>query len=247
MSNSKVISRDSLTAYERWELPQVGEPLPAARLVEKEPEPDDDDRPRAPTAEEIEQIQTQAYDEAYKEGYAKGEQEGHAAGQQQGHQQGLEQGLAEGQAAIRERVAQLDSLIAGLAQPYAKMDEQVEQELVALAMAVARHLVRCEVKTDPGQIVAAVRQAVSSLPSASRDVRVYLHPEDAALVREAFSLNEGDDGERRWRIVEEPVLSRGGCKVETENSRIDATVEARLAAIIAQALGGERDSDTDAV
>jgi len=53
-----------------------------------------------------------------------------------------------------------------------------------------------------------------------------------------------DDGEElRWRIVEEPTLTRGGCRVESEDSRIDATVEARLGALIARALGGEREED----
>ena len=38
-------------------------------------------------------------------------------------------------------------------------------------------------------------------------------------------------------------LSRGGCRVSTDTSRIDATVENRVNAVIAEVLGGERDVD----
>jgi flagellar assembly protein FliH len=46
-----------------------------------------------------------------------------------------------------------------------------------------------------------------------------------------------------WRIVEDPLITRGGCKVDTEVSHIDATVENRLAAVIATLFGGEREHD----
>ncbi|MDH5230194.1 MAG: FliH/SctL family protein, partial [Gammaproteobacteria bacterium] len=108
---------------------------------------------------------------------------------------------------------------------------------------VARHLVRRELKFDPGQVIAAVRQAVSVLPISARDVRVYLHPDDAVLVRDALSIGDSNNEERRWRVVEDASLTRGGCNIESDNSRIDATIETRLAAIIAKALGGERESD----
>lgn len=237
--SSKIIPQESLTAFERWELPVVGKPPFDALLPKKEKK---EEGPRAPTAEEIELIQKQAYDEAYKEGYEHGLKEGREAGRTEGHAAGQEIGLAEARAQMKVHGEQLDKILATLEAPFTALDEQVEQELAALAMACAKHLVRRELRTDPGQVVAVVRAAVSALPAAARDIRVFLHPEDAALVREALSLNAAD-GEVRWKIVEEPVLTRGGCQVETENSRIDATVESRLAAIIAQALGGERGSD----
>jgi flagellar assembly protein FliH len=48
-----------------------------------------------------------------------------------------------------------------------------------------------------------------------------------------------------WKLIEDVVISRGGCKVLTETSAIDATVENRLAAIVATVLGGEREEDED--
>ena len=239
---SKVIPREDLTAYQRWELPLVDEEERAAH----EAEAAESEQNHLPTAEEIEAIQQQAYDEAYEQGLNEGRETGKSQGHKEGYDAGWEQGLAEGRNDIQSRASRLELLMTTLAEPLEELDYRVEQELVTLASAVARHLVRRELKTDPGQIVATVREAIGALPAASRKIRVYLHPEDVALVREALSLNDEEmDDDARWRVLEEPVLTRGGCRVETEHSRIDATVESRLAEAIAQMLGGERESDDD--
>lgn len=159
---------------------------------------------------------------------------------QQGFTQGYNEGLEKGQKEISEHVAYLQSLMATLSMPLLDLDKQVVDELVELSMAVVRQLVRRELKISPGEVVAVVKEALSLLPVTSGDVRLELHPEDAALVRSALL---GQDGEAPWQIVEDPVLSRGGCRVSTNTSRIDATVENRINAAIAAVLGGERQVD----
>ncbi len=175
--------------------------------------------PSMMTAGELEKIQQQAYEE----------------GLALGRREGLEQGRARMQAEAQH----LAAICGTLARPLQEMDEQVVEELTGLAIAVARQIIRRELKTDPGQVVAAVHKALGELPVASRDVRIYLHPEDLALVREALAGGEGEG----WRLLEDPAIDRGGCRVVTESSRIDATVERRLAAIASELLGGERDDD----
>jgi flagellar assembly protein FliH len=75
------------------------------------------------------------------------------------------------------------------------------------------------------------------LPVAARDVRVHLHPEDAAIVAENLAPTMSD---RAWTIVEDPVMARGGCQVTTLTSRIDARLETRLGAVLSELLGTER-------
>ena len=53
-------------------------------------------------------------------------------------------------------------------------------------------------------------------------------------------------GERAWSLIEDPTLTRGGCIVQSEASRIDARLESRIAAIAASALGDERMADRSA-
>lgn len=183
------------------------------------------------TAEQVGQIQDNAFREAREQGYA----EGYRLGQEKAQQE-----IAEKAQELQARITQLDSLLRTLGKPYEQLDEQIEHELFQLAVSLARHLVRRELKAEPGQIVAIVREAVALLPGAVREPRVFLHPEDAAFIREVFSLH--GNGEH-WKLVDDPSLQRGDCRVVTENSRIDATLENRFAAIVATTLGGERETD----
>lgn len=169
------------------------------------------------TASRLEALQQEAYDEAFR--------------------QGREEGLEAGKAELAERAARLDALLAAQAKPLEELDETVEKQLVDLAMLVARRLFRRELKTDPGHVIGVVREAVGLLPVASRDIRVHLHPEDAALLRDSLSAT---DGERAWSLVEDPLIARGGCRVTTDTSQIDAQNSTRLNAVIAAITGEER-------
>jgi flagellar assembly protein FliH len=163
-------------------------------------------------------------------------------------QVGYDEGLAQGRAAaqqeqggrlrtLEQQVARLDAILVALARPLAELDEAVERELAELACAIARQVVRRELRTEPAHVIGAIREAVALLPSAARDVRVMLHPEDAALVRER--LGDGGAG-RAWTITEDPMMGRGGCRVVSESSTVDARLETRVGAVIAHVLGDER-------
>lgn len=140
-------------------------------------------------------------------------------------------------AALDERVERLDAALHLLARPLEQLDSDMEGELAQLALAVGKQLARRELRLDPTQVIAILRESLALLPAAAREVRVHLHPEDAATVREHLSP---PSSERAWTIVEDPTLSRGGCVVHSQSSRIDARLEARIAAIAASALGDER-------
>lgn len=170
------------------------------------------------TVEQVEDIQRRAYEE----GFAEGRRAGLAAGS--------------------EAVERLRAVLQALEAPLADLTPELEESLLRLAKALARQLVRRELKEDPAQVVGVVREAVAALPGTARHIRVHLHPEDAALVRELLAPEQG---ESPWRLVDDPVLARGDCRVETDASRVDAGLEQRLTALIAQALGGERGEDRE--
>ena len=72
------------------------------------------------------------------------------------------------------------------------------------------------------------------------NIQIRLHPEDVKLVTSVMSLSS-DDG--HWKIMEDPIISRGGCKVNTETSQMDVTVESRVNTLISKVFGGLRESD----
>lgn len=220
-TTSKIIRGQDSETIEQWRPPQVDrrggkglDPHGPGSLL---------------TAGQLEEIQKKAFEEGF------------AQGKKEGFKYGHDESLAEGQKAMQAHSQRIEALLSTLDTPFLKLDEQVEQELVTLVISMVRQLVRREVRTDPGQIIGVVREAMAILPVASRDVQLILHPEDAELVRETYSLSEAELG---WNIIEDPVTARGGCKVVTGTSQVDATLESRLTALIAPLLGGERSGDT---
>ncbi len=218
LSDTLMPADKGTAAYERWELPAVGDgkgSLSAKKSAQ-------------PTAAKIESIQKQAYEEGHESGY----------------RDGYKKGLADGETEVRQRAEAFQMLIRSLDVPFDELDEQVVEQTAQLAIAVARQIIRRELHMDPGQVIAVVRDALKSLPVMARKIRVFLHPDDAVLVREVLSLHdEADDDSQTWRIIEEPLLSRGGCRINSENSTIDATVEMRLQRVITEIMGGERAHD----
>jgi len=182
------------------------------------------------TAAQLDQIQKAAHDEGFEQGRKEG--------QAYGHREGLE----EGRAATAVKIERLDELLLALDKPFEQLDQQVENEIVTLVISMVRQLIRREVKLDPGQIVGVVREALGILPISARNIRVVLHPEDAELVRQAYTLGDHD---QKWQIIEDPVIQRGGCRIQTDTSQIDATLDSRLSSLIAPLLAGERSRDVD--
>jgi flagellar assembly protein FliH len=199
-------------AVERWSMPEVGGPIVGRSREEKKAAPNTVDLLR------------QALQESEARGY----------------QAGLAKAQAESQASLdglAARVRQLDSILGLLGQPLAQLDAAVEKELLHLALAVGKQLARRELRIDPTQVIGIIRESLSQLPVSARDVRIHLHPEDAATVRERLTEPAN---ERAWTVVEDPTLTRGGCIVRTETSQIDVRLESRVSAVIANALGEER-------
>lgn len=197
----------------RWDLPAVSGSTIQGRRAGK-------------TVAELEAVESRTYEEAYAAGRAAG----------------MQAAKLETQTAIDElnaQVARLDLTLGSLAQPLLDVDAQVEDQLVALALTIAKQLVRRELKIEPAQVIAIIRETVALLPASARDVRVHLHPEDAAVVRERLAM-PGGGSERAWTIVEDPVMTRGGCRVATETALIDARLETRIATVVSSLLGEQR-------
>lgn len=176
------------------------------------------------TAEKLEAIQNQAYQQAYEEGFAKG----FADGQDKG-----KQSLAALLAVIEKSAAQIET-------PLEQLDNLVVDQMVELVVAITRQLIRREMKTEPGEIVAVVREAVSLLPVSENRINISLHPEDVALLNDIFQSKSDTE---HWHFVEDIALQRGDCKISTAFSTIDASLDTRLFSIVNKLWGGEREHD----
>src|SRR5688572_28819262 len=137
-----------MTATARYELPSINGLAVQGRRAGK-------------TVGELEEVERRAHEEAY----AKGRAEGLAAAEKEMRPQ-LQQ--------LQARIERFDAIIATLAQPLQQLDAEVENQLLQLALTVGRHLVRRELRIEPAQVIAIIRETVALLPASARDVRVHL-------------------------------------------------------------------------
>ena len=196
----------------RWDLPAVeGAPLPRAGA-------------KGVNVMHLTLVEREAWEHGYKDGHVEGVRKGEAE-------------LAKRIAEVDVKIAALEAIIGTLARPLEELDAQVENELTRLALTIAKHLVRRELKIDPTQVIGIIRHTVSLLPLGARNIKIHLHPEDAAIVREKLARPAGD---QEWHLAEDPLMARGGCRLTTENSSIDARFEASVAAVLSGLLGDDR-------
>ncbi len=141
------------------------------------------------------------------------------------------------------RAEALERALDALSRPFEGLDQRFHEEILELVKAVARQLVRREMRLDPTHIVGVVREGLAALPMAAADIVVRMHPDDAQVMRECLA---SEAGERNWRIEPDPLMERGGCVIATPDSQVDSRLETRLGRVIATMFEDERKDTVDA-
>ncbi|KPY87411.1 flagellar assembly protein FliH [Pseudomonas syringae pv. tagetis] len=223
-SASDLIRAKDAALLDIWALPSFDphvepEPEPEPELVDEPAEmeevPLDEVQPL--TLEELESIRQ----EAWNEGFATGEKEGFHGTQLKVRQ--------EAEVVLAAKVASLEQLMGNLLAPIAEQDTQIEKAVIYLVEHIARKVIQRELVTDSAQIASVLRDALKLLPMGAQNVRIFINPQDFLLVKAMRERHE-----ESWKIVEDEDLLPGGCRIETEHSRIDASVETRIALAISK-------------
>ena len=150
------------------------------------------------------------------------------AARRAGYAEGLAAAKQDTDAQLQLQAQRFDSLLGLFLQPLSRLDDGVEQSLADLAMVLAKGLLRSELRVRPDKVVGVAKDAIDALPKTDRALRLVLHPNDAALVRELLEQSVED---RSISVIEDSEMTVGGCRVEGEFASVDATVEARVKAL----------------
>jgi len=144
-----------------------------------------------------------------------------------------EMGFREGQKSISENG---EKAAASMLEQFSKSLEELkslrrgifatsEREVIRLALEIARKVVKREVTIDEEIILTLVRVALKRVSDQTL-FTVRLNPKDFSIVKRHQSLgNAGDILKDGIRLAEDPLISRGGCVIETESGLVDARVE----------------------
>jgi flagellar biosynthesis/type III secretory pathway protein FliH len=150
--------------------------------------------------------------QAYEQGFAKGEQDGRLAAQQQ---------TAPLLTALETTLVELD----GVRQ---KIRRHLEQEVVELALHVARKVVRHELTVSKDTIVCVVKEAMTQLDDPGK-ISIRLNPDDLEKIRAAGeTLSSVMDHLDTIHFEEDTGIDCGGCYIQTEYGEIDARIEEQL-------------------
>jgi flagellar assembly protein FliH len=200
--------KDGLTAWQRWELPSFDEKqsVDAPQNIPLPVEEHVAPPVILPTAAEIEQIHVKAQEEGYQAGYAAGYADG------------------------EQKKQRLTSLMDALDKELQQVDQQVAQDLLDLSLEIARQMLKQSLSVKPELLLSVVREAIGSLPHFNQHAHLIMHPDDAELVRDGMGELLTHMG---WKIFEDAQMERGGCRVETSNSQIDATLATRWQRVVA--------------
>lgn len=220
----RLIPKEKLTAYQRWEVAAFAAEQRAAQLPPEPPPLEPPPRPAVviepelappepavvlPTAKDVEHIEEEARAAGYAAGYAAGS------------------------TTARDAVTTLAALMDNLQQALGEIDQNVADQLLTLAIEIANQVLRQSLRVRPELLLPVVREAVSTLHGHHGQPLLFVNPQDAALVRSHL-------GERlshaSWRIIDDSTVSAGGCRVELGAGEVDATLETRWRRVI-EAIG----------
>jgi flagellar assembly protein FliH len=148
------------------------------------------------------------------------ERDAFGSGYAAGERAGLEAGTTRAEAMLRRLAQTLDELRA----LRGTMLRQTEQQMVQLALAISKKILRREATFDQDLLVAMARVALERLGDSSA-ATIRLNPEDYAHTVQ----RHGDHwAGSKVKVVPDPGVSRGGCLVESEFGFVDASVDAQF-------------------
>jgi flagellar biosynthesis/type III secretory pathway protein FliH len=148
--------------------------------------------------------------DAYNRGYADAERAAHANAESH----------------VSAALTALADAIASVQLHDARWTANTEENLAALAVAVARHIVQREVIADPTIVRELVQRALAQIPM-DNAVTVRLHPDDAATCN-SLATPDAAGRVQDIRIIADGHITRGGCLVEGRERIIDGRVDTSL-------------------
>ncbi len=211
-----------LSAWQRWEMTSIAQEVIAASAATTT-------EPVAAPPASASLIEEAELERLRLEARQKGESEGREQGFALGHGEGYAAGLCLAQ----EQAQSLRTLLQALPAALRCAEHEVADDVLALALDIARQLVRQTLAIEPQTILPLVRELLHAEPALNGTPRLLLNADDAVLVQQHLADDLQLAG---WRIRTDLSITRGGCRVHAASGALDATLETRWERVAA-ALG----------
>lgn len=154
--------------------------------------------------------------------------------EQRAYERGREDGYAAGHAAAMQlrtqHAADMSRVLDALRSRFGELETEGGEQVLTLALTIARQVMRRETEVDRASVMPALQEAVHAVIDQQAHPRVHLNPQDLAHLHDSL---DADGLLKGCRFIADPAISRGGCRVETGQSDIDATIESRWNRVLA--------------
>ena len=167
------------------------------------------------------------YDAGYEEGYEKGL----ALGQSEGEIKGQAAGQQQAQDLMQQRDLELQQALTTLAAVTNTLSDELLQPMQALALHMAKQLVRGELSISTQAIERLVRLNMEQLHQSQSSIQVHLNPAEFERLQAANNLPD------QVTLLPNNEVDIGSVKVEQQGSWVEDLVQDRLAQLSQQALG----------
>jgi flagellar assembly protein FliH len=152
--------------------------------------------------------------EAYEKGFEQGRRDGFALEEKQLEENGKQ---------FKQLFNELDGL-------KTKICSETEGQLLNLSIAIAKKIIREEVRIQPKIIQQTVRAALNFLVDKNQ-IRILINPEDMEEVRKLLPDIAAVTKGGQFQVVEDQAIGRGGCFMETSFGAVNATLEDQIGMI----------------
>lgn len=172
-----------------------------------------------PSADEIEKIRKDAYDE--------------------GLRNGVDEGRKRGEAEYEQVISLVNNISDQLNSLSSIRSDAIVSEIKNTITAIVKQVIRREISISSEQIISVVKEGFSLLPSLNENITLKIHPDDAEIVETSIIGKMS----LKVTVIQDPSLSSGGCHFETDSAKIDMSVETRMAKVFVNIMGGQRSDD----
>jgi flagellar assembly protein FliH len=146
----------------------------------------------------------------------------------QAHERGFQEGLAAAQARHQTEMVplfdRLTPILSQFSEVRTRVRKESEEELVELAIAIARRILHRELTLDPEAVRGLVKVAFERVGSRELN-RIRIHPAHQAMLR---TMVEKACPNRTVELFADPAMSPGDVVFETERGDLDASVDSQL-------------------
>ena len=151
------------------------------------------------------------------------------------YQRGRQAGVTEGREQVKNDFEAAITVVLNIGQELDSLRQTIlensRDELQALALAIAEKVTRRSVREQSETISRTVEEAIH-LAISSEEITVLINPADyQTIMDKSDELKAGVTGLRTLAIRADETIERGGCRLESDNCIVDATMAGQLADI----------------